>query len=173
MSEKPYENISIKEVSEKAGLTRQTFYHNFVSKDMVLVYKANQMFNELAKEAKMRQLDKIIDLLTLYFSYWLDRKEFLDLLIKNDLEYIITKNYPEFFRNKEFDSFMQLLTYEDNMGRYQKQYINSFIANAMTCVLCEWIKSGVKCTPKEMAQLILGMFTGDFIKMRSNESNAK
>ena len=33
MEEKPFSKISIRDIVEKAGLTRQTFYHNFDSKE--------------------------------------------------------------------------------------------------------------------------------------------
>lgn len=46
LKEKPYDKISIREISQKADLTRQTFYHNFSSKDMLLMYKSDQLFEE-------------------------------------------------------------------------------------------------------------------------------
>ncbi len=52
MKEKTYEKISIREISEKAGLTRQTFYHNFSSKEMLLMYRSDQMFEDFYKIAK-------------------------------------------------------------------------------------------------------------------------
>ena len=40
----PFSKISIRDIVEKAGLTRQTFYHNFESKEDVISYKLDELF---------------------------------------------------------------------------------------------------------------------------------
>jgi len=45
MEEVPFAKISIRDIVDKAGLTRQTFYHNFESKEDVLIHKLDDLFD--------------------------------------------------------------------------------------------------------------------------------
>ena len=46
MGEKAFSKISIRDIVERAGLTRQTFYHNFDSKEEVLLHKSDSLFGD-------------------------------------------------------------------------------------------------------------------------------
>jgi len=64
MDEKPYNKITISDIVEKAGIVRQTFYHNYNDKDDVLLEYIRNTFNsELIKienNSKTRKQDTIV-----------------------------------------------------------------------------------------------------------------
>ena len=43
MKTKPYEEITVQEISDEADLVRRTFYRNFTSKNAILSYISDQM----------------------------------------------------------------------------------------------------------------------------------
>jgi AcrR family transcriptional regulator len=52
MQEKPYSSISVKEIADKAQLSRRTFYRNFNIKEDLLTEYANYLFKEYMSALK-------------------------------------------------------------------------------------------------------------------------
>lgn len=158
MKEKPYEKISIREISEKAGLTRQTFYHNFSSKEMLLMYKSDQLFSEFYAYIYKNNINNIEDLSVLFFRYWQNHKEFLNVIIDNNMEHILTHRYPDYLKT------INILNVEESLNETQQEYVYAFFSGALIYLLCKWVKKGMKCGPREMAGIIQGVLDGEFLR---------
>jgi AcrR family transcriptional regulator len=99
MDERPYEKITISDITEKAGIARQTFYRNYDDKDDV-VYEyarktmtANVLTIEKNKDSKKQ--DAII--LTFNYSYILKhRRELKKILSVVNIENRILRGMQEF-----------------------------------------------------------------------------
>jgi AcrR family transcriptional regulator len=69
MDEKPYDKITVSDITEKAGIARQTFYRNFGDKDdVVFEYLENTINTELLNKEKT-QKDNIQDTIVLMFDF--------------------------------------------------------------------------------------------------------
>ena len=69
MDEKPYNKITVSDITEKAGIARQTFYRNFNDKDDVIFeYLVNTFGTELLSTEKTNKDDKQ-DTIVLTFDY--------------------------------------------------------------------------------------------------------
>jgi len=53
LEEKEYADISIKELTEKAGIARQTFYRNYQSMDDILLRQMDEIFDEYFETVKI------------------------------------------------------------------------------------------------------------------------
>ncbi len=156
MKEKPYEKISIREIAEKAGLTRQTFYHNFSSKEMLLMYKSDQLFDEFYHIARKNNIKTAEELILFYFRYWKERSEFIKLLIDNNVEHILTHRYPEYFK------IVSILDVEGTLTEAQQEYVYVFYSGSLIYLLCKWVERGMDCSPKEMTRIVKGILDGEF-----------
>ena len=95
MTEKPFIKITIQEIADKAELDRRTFYRNFESKEDILAYHVRGISNEYA--------DALIDETTLSISASLQlfceiaykHKDFISLLIQNNLSILLLSVFNE------------------------------------------------------------------------------
>jgi len=156
MKEKPYDKISIREIAEKADLTRQTFYHNFASKEMILMYRSDQLFEEFYEFAKKNKMKSVQDLIVFYFRYWQEHADFIQVLIDNNVEYILTHRYPEYIK------MVKILNVEGVLTDAQQEYVYAFYSGSLIYMLCKWIEQGMECSPKEMARIVQGILDGEF-----------
>lgn len=162
LKEKPYDKISIREIAKKADLTRQTFYHNFTSKDMLLTYKSDQLFSDFYDFASKNNIRTMPDLLVFFFRYWQDHADFIKILIENNMQHILTCRYPDYFR------FVGILKMDDNFTEEQQECAYAFFSGALIYLLCKWMEQGMKSSPKEMSKLVMSIIGGDFYLMERN-----
>jgi AcrR family transcriptional regulator len=69
MDEKPYDKITISDITEKAGIARQTFYRNYNDKDDVLYEYARNTMNTDFLSIEKNQDQKKYDTIILLFNY--------------------------------------------------------------------------------------------------------
>ncbi|MDR1443566.1 MAG: TetR/AcrR family transcriptional regulator [Treponema sp.] len=69
MDEKPYNKITISDITEKAGIARQTFYRNYDDKDDVVYEYAKNTMNTNFLNIEKNQDSKKQDAIILTFNY--------------------------------------------------------------------------------------------------------
>jgi AcrR family transcriptional regulator len=99
MDKKPYEKITISDITEKAGIARQTFYRNYDDKDDVLYeYARNTMntdFLSIERNHDPQKQDAII--LTFNYNYMIKhRKELKKILSVVNIENRVLRAMQEF-----------------------------------------------------------------------------
>lgn len=157
MKEIPFSKITIRDIVNCAGLTRQTFYHNFESKEDVLVYKLDSLFAGFFSYLAEKKIADCESIIWFYFRYWQRNIDFLTLLINNNLTYIIKHRYPEYFK------MIRVLFLDDkDISELEKQYVISFIGGAVINLLEAWVATGQVLTPREMASLVMRILEGQF-----------
>ncbi len=133
MMYKPFGEISISDITGRAGLSRQTFYTNFQKKEDILVYLLHGLFQ--------RYLDRLLaarpaaeELLIDYFIFWGDSRDFLSLLFRQNMGYIFQDCNRAFFI-EDTDGLNAIFTCED----WQLPYIKASIAGVTYELLYMWI----------------------------------
>ncbi|MEI3164125.1 MAG: TetR/AcrR family transcriptional regulator [Lachnospirales bacterium] len=145
MSIKPYNSITIKEIAEKAGVSRLTFYRNFESKENILEINFQNMFSIFLEEIENSNIIDVRDLLVIIFKQWDKNRSHLEALIDNHLENILYK---------PFVGYLDILFDKFNID-YKIDIIQKhFLAGGLFFSMIEWVKYTNK-TPEEMADLIL------------------
>lgn len=148
LSEKPYDKITITEVCKNANLVRETFYRNFSSKKAVvkriLDYKFEELY-ELNSADPSHDMDRIF---INYFSYWKEEKDFLYLLINNQLFQIMLSKTLELVYIK----IDEIIGNREN--EKTKKYIASLYSGAINNLLYSWVKNDFEENPDEMARIL-------------------
>lgn len=141
MEKKDFNNISICEITEKAGIGRVSFYRNFDSKEDVLKRYAETITNNFFNTTKLDIFNTNIEnyLITL-FHHLYNHKNFCDLLLKNNMLYIIQNEFKRKFSFKANNSEQYLYIY--------------FLEGGIYNIYNYWITNGYKETPEEIAKLI-------------------
>ena len=92
LKEKPLSAISISELTEKAGVSRMTYYRNYQSKEDIFSSFLEEALTDYQREAKELSLDQhAYASANLFhcFSYFEKHKEFLDSLFKSGLGHLL------------------------------------------------------------------------------------
>jgi AcrR family transcriptional regulator len=147
--EKPYSSISITELCEKAGLVRKTFYRHFQSKDAVIKATNDIMFEQFMENIRSRNIGDAQLSLT-YFQYWEQHKRFLELLIDNQLFYLLNDQYVLYLKVME-DLIGVKMQGESEVA---KEYMMSILAGGLWTVLRKWILRDCQESPEEMARIV-------------------
>lgn len=131
MLQKPFDEISICEITSSAGLSRQTFYTNFNRREDILTYLLDGLFAHLATHFNTGGVQGsafIID----YFMFWNRSSDFLVLLFKNDLGHLFDSCNRSFFAE----------AFPLDCPDEQSRYIRSSLAG-LTCELIHlWLSEG-------------------------------
>jgi len=154
--EKPYTQITISELCKTAGISRQTFYSLFTSRENVIVFglQANSCDGpefSLPEDARddgnaLRRLCRA------YSRYMVQNRDVIKLLVDNRIEYLL---YDSFFES--MDRCGCFLPRADACVR---GYAASFYAGGITYLARRYAGEGCTGTAEELETLLMTLFTG-------------
>jgi len=133
MMSKSFKDISISEITEHSGLSRQTFYTNFEKKEDILVYLLEGLFgryHERLVKSKPVPENLILD----YLLFWSDSRDFLTLLFKQNLGYLFQDCNRSFF-NEDTECIDDIFTAE----AWQLPYIKASLSGITYELLLIWV----------------------------------
>lgn len=155
MKEKSYTSISVKEIADKAQLSRRTFYRNFNVKEDLLSEYAGYLFKDYADCINKFDSITIKEVLITYFEFWNTHIDELKILNENHLFYSIMEYaaafIPDINRLKD-------LEWHDYSSNIEEEYIGLFTMGGLWSVLSKWLEEQERKTPKEMAQIVIKAF---------------
>ena len=149
MEKKDFKEISITELTKKAGVSRMAFYRSYNIKEDIIATYIDELFQEYSKEILSKENIDNFNNLRLYFSYF--RKH--DTLISN----LIKSNLINMLLEKCIDSFYTLsqdvACNKSYSTEKQKLWIQ-YMAGGLYNVLIEWAKNGMKQSDEYMSKIV-------------------
>ncbi len=138
---KEWQDISVTEICEKAGVTRMSFYRSFTGKEDVLRKQIVRVTDQFMAESGIDFLrDSREDYLLKLFRHVTRYRERLQVIYRAGLIHFV---------QEEFDRVM-LAHYADRYSDYQTSFLSGGIYN----VFLLWLKKGCLETPEEMARMV-------------------
>jgi|LGOV01.1.fsa_nt_gb AcrR family transcriptional regulator len=157
--EKDYSTITIKELVDRAGVARATFYRLFDSKKDVLQYRCDTAFIELNHYITNYRIGKNLSeptnstsLLKPLLHFW-----YLDSVI---IEVIIKANTLDILLNNLESLFEQLFNRLDDQTNpdFHKDYFVSIRTGILFNILVKWVKNKKNIPPDKLADILLRQF---------------
>lgn len=151
MEEKHYKDITIKEIADKAMLARRTFYRNFKTKEEVVVCYMESILVEYI-DAISKETDLSVPSIgKVYFEFWSRHVDFLLLIQKNGLLYLLLDEYNKSIcgLHKKVKGGLNLYPSQTNL-----EYALTFSAGGFFNILIKWVNGGLKETPEEMVGIL-------------------
>ena len=142
-----YDDISVCDITDKAGVSRMSFYRNFKSKDDLLYQGIDVIFNNLRKAFLSSDNKSIYTISKLIFETFKDYKDELFSIANNKVIQHILDKVPEKLNENTATDYMNKTS----------QYVPVFYYGAISTVLFDWLKNGAQESPEEMAKLIAGL----------------
>ena len=160
LEKKEYDFITVKEICEKAGVNRSTFYLHYESIDDLL-FETIEMVNKKFNDAFNNQIFDINkdDRNSLFFITDAYLIPYLNFIKENKKIYTLIHDKPLIFKKQQ--TFKKLYTelFSVILDRYgvlesQKEYIFSYFSFGLVAVIQKWIENDCKDDIEEMAKLM-------------------
>jgi len=148
MNEKSYGEITIKELTGRAGLDRKTFYRHFRSKEELLELPLKEVFDQyVGRIADLSDMTSY-EVVKAYFDLCRQYADYLTLLHRHGLIMIFLMKLSEYLPVLN-DMFKDNPVYRSKTA-WELTYEAGGIWNATV----RWISTGARETPEEMAGII-------------------
>jgi len=157
MNEMHYDDITITMITEKALLTRRTFYAHFKTKHDVLDYRLNDLNTLLFSKLADLMPASHQELALTFFNFWSDHVDLLMSLSKHNLMPLVVDSFEHQIREIR-QAFGCKLS-----GEYKQygDYSSAYFTGVLSKMLEEWISNDAKESPEELVNL-LAMITQSF-----------
>lgn len=151
MNEKPYHQISISELSNKADLSRRTFYRLFKSMDEILLFYIHSLWAKKSDELYNSSDKSYLHTSEFVLHFWYEYKELTILLYRNGLISImlqfINEISPEIYHVQKAN---RKLAKKPEALEYALSYSSGGILN----IICTWASKGMDKSPEELMALL-------------------
>ena len=156
IQEKPYAQISISELCKTAGISRQTFYSLFTSRENVMVFTLQAQYCDAPEITRPEQVcDKrgLLEWLCRgYSEYMLRNRRLIKLLVDNHIDYLL------------YDSFFEAMAgcecFFHEATPCVRSYAASFYAGGIACVARRYAEEGCTTTAEELESLLMTLLSG-------------
>lgn len=155
----PFSKISIKDIVDRAGLTRQTFYHNFDTKEDVLISRLDEHYEGFLQYLSKKTIHEWEDIICCFFRYWQEHADFLKLLMENDLIYLLSMKMPGYF-----ESVKQLHFQKTDLTDAEARLWFAFVSGALVSTLTAWMSSPGGLSARALSKLVLSMLDGTMLE---------
>ena len=164
LEKKEYSFITIKEICEKAGVNRSTFYLHYETIDDLLSEtieyvgkKIHKKFNNKVLDKQTIKNSKLEDLFLVTPEYLLP---YLEFLRENKAIYKIAYSQPNVLKEQYIVSHLFKNIFEPILDRFlvpreEQKYMMSFYINGMSAVMIEWIKNDCKVETQTILNILM------------------
>ncbi|MGL5648736.1 MAG: TetR/AcrR family transcriptional regulator [Clostridium sp.] len=156
LKEKSYESITISEICKASGISRQTFYALFKTKENIILHMLRNSYPFILNITEKNSTAFLLKDICMNFSLYInDNYSFLKLLIDNGLREVLFKYFYEvFFENKKMFT-------EKNYS--ERDYLASFIGIGLCCIAYKYINRNETVNIIELEELTYSLLSGSMI----------
>ena len=154
MREKPFRDIQVTEIVDRAEVSRAAFYLHFRSKEELLFSHVDTVFDEFHAELSGEVAAGRVDLrgfTTLLFHYWQRYAPTLRLVIEADMQQVLLERLRGHVETA-------MATVDAGTGAaadpVTHSYVIDFVAGGCYLLLTRWITSGMTTPAEEMGLLL-------------------
>lgn len=157
IKEMPYEKITIQHICKKAGLSRQTFYNFFSTKDDIIRFWLQQIYEE--ELDKFETLPSMQDTIDVFICGFNKNKETLSLLVENKLDGIISDEMVSCVT-----TFAKKFVYLNKDIDETINYSIILIAGALAHLLLYCTRQQKNLSAEELSLLLKSFLSGELYK---------
>lgn len=148
MEKKRFEDISITEVTQKAGVSRMAFYRNYSIMEDILMDHLNNIFREYSNLLNHKEISNY-EITRLFFYYFRQHQKFIENLLRSKLTHLILEKSIEFL-----NILSNAITCTMDCSPEFKKYNIAFLSGGFFNVLMIWCKNGMIETDEKMAEMV-------------------
>ncbi|MDR3598180.1 TetR/AcrR family transcriptional regulator [Clostridium sp.] len=148
MEKKNFQEISITDITNKAGVSRMAYYRNYKSKEDIITNYLDELFEAYLNEITNYEKIDTYQFTYMYFVYFRRHKKLITNLIKANLSILILERFDKYLH-----LIFEEILHNDSSEKISKYEIN-YIAGGLYKVLIQWIDNGLEESDENMAKTI-------------------
>lgn len=161
LDKKHYDDISVCEICNKAGVSRMSFYRNFESKEDLTFKGIDKIIKTLTQKIENLNLKNMYTITLETFIFAKKYKSSLFSIMNSQISNILKeKIIAELQEKSKFDYINKT-----------SKYIPVFYFTSTVSVLIEWLKNDTMESPEEMATLLTKLVNPESLKNSNTTSN--
>ena len=162
MKHEPYADITVSALCEQAGLSRKTFYRLFTNKDSVLhALVDHTLMRYMTYHPQERLPVGTLDELHLFFEFWMEERDLLDVLYQNSLSTLLLERSIYYVMNEE----PGILRHFCANSPENRQEVLLFYVSGIMSLIISWHQSGYKKTIHQMADIMRTLMLNPPVKI--------
>lgn len=151
LEEKTLSEISVSEITKRAGVSRMTYYRNYEKKeDIFAEYLSEVIENYYIESEQMTGIENYYEKKNLIhcFEYFQQHRQFIQCLLKSGMSHMFLDAIHVYVLKK---------WYEDEMGRTAYYRLEAFCGSLYNVYL-RWTSEGAKETPEQLAEILYEIY---------------
>ncbi|MEC1291042.1 TetR-like C-terminal domain-containing protein [Bacillus mojavensis] len=159
LKEKEANSITIQEITEKADLTRGTFYLHYRDKQDFLFQSMTEVLDDLIRQVKpetpvepviINEDHPPVSFVKL-FEYIHEYAEYFQVMLSDRGLPQFRSLMAEFVQKRIYEELLSSIEESEKQLQIPKEILVSYITSAHIGVICSWLESGMKYSPLFMA----------------------
>lgn len=151
MEKKNFNDLSVTEITTRAGVSRMAYYRNYKDKQDILLSHLDALFENYWAHIHTKPQDDFQSA-CLYFNYFRENALFLQNLIKNGLSQLILERH-DLYLSTIFKELYQNIA----LDIANEKYTISFFSGGLFKLLIDWAESDMKETNETMARIVFNL----------------
>ena len=147
---KPYEEISVSEICEKAGVSRVSFYHYYDKKDDILIQYSDEKFAEFFDDFTKLENMSFENLLIHMFQFLKGNSRQLVILRYAKKEEILMEQFYSYCRYIFSNNITSPLVKDKN-----NPLRVPFLVGGVFQIIMRWLDEGMNPSPEVMAKYVI------------------
>lgn len=171
LEKKEYEFVTVKEICQKAGVNRTTFYLHYEGMDDLLREAIDELSERFYEVFDADRVDPSADgtksELFLVTPQYL--KPYLNFILQNKIAFRLFYSKPKLFDvQKTFDGMYKDM-FEPILCRFgvdkaDRKYVFAFYSGAVTAVIRQWVQNNYDKSVDDMVDLITDLMPSSLVK---------
>lgn len=154
-----FDQVSVVEICQKAGYTRQTFYAHFDTKEDAIKYYMDSLFFEQFNQVRQKTDLSLTQVMKKIALFWDGHSHYVKAIVRNRLTPIMVDCFVSYL--EQFFNFYNLkLKINDNL----KDYLIRYLAGGEVEILIKWVLSQKEISADQISSLIDEMIEAVIIK---------
>lgn len=149
MEKKNFNEISITEITSKAGVSRMAYYRNYKLKEDIIINYLDELFEDYVNKILSYEEPDKYKIACLYFAYFRKHEKLIMNLIDSNLTNLILDRFDKYL----YFIFQNIVSNKAHSPE-DEEYVIEYISGGLYKILIEWVKSGMKESDEYMGKLI-------------------
>ncbi len=151
----PFNVLTITEICQEADVSRVTFYRYFNTKEDILLKYIKLLGADYLENLQKRGSLNYKKVIHSYFSYWLNEKEFLLMIKKNNLENLLLEEHSVLEKYLNDSERSDPIFSRSNFSDLETLYSRSYTFSGLWRILFLWVARDFKESVDEMTEILI------------------
>jgi len=148
MEKKKFNDITITEITNRAGVSRMSYYRNYVEKKEIILSYMDELFETYWENIHSKPQDDFQSA-CLYFNYFRENKKLLFHILESGLTQFILEKHNLYLQTIFKDLYNQV-----TLESTKEKYVIDFLSGGLFKTLISWAEGGMQESNEYMAKIV-------------------